>query len=82
MNLSLFFTVPGETFELYEKFIKKYFGHKVGMRHCGQKSYTGVVSDVYLYEITKDEYYEWIKKSADKNSKHKETISNDCKKFK
>ena len=69
-------------YKLYEKFIKKYFGHKVGKRHCGQKSYTGVVSDVYLYEITKDEYYEWIKKSADKNSKHKETISNDCKKFK
>ena len=45
------------------------------MRHCGQKSYTGVVSDVYLYEITKDEYYEWINKSADKNPKHKENYN-------
>lgn len=46
-------------YELYEKFIDKYFGHRVGKRHCGQKSYSGKVSDVFLYEITKDEYFAW-----------------------
>ncbi len=44
---------------LYEKFIKKYMGHRVGKRHCGQKSYTGEISDVYLYEITREEYFDW-----------------------
>lgn len=34
-------------------------GHKIGKRHFGQKSYSGIVSDIYLYEITKDEYFEW-----------------------
>ena len=48
-------------YKLYEKFVKKYMGHKIGKRHFGQKSYCGVVSDVYLYEITKDEYFEWKK---------------------
>lgn len=45
--------------KLYEKFIDKYMGHKVGKRHFGQKSYSGEVSDVYLYEITRDEYLSW-----------------------
>lgn len=46
-------------FLLYEKFIKKYCGHKVGKRHYGQKSYSGKISDVILYEITKEEYFKW-----------------------
>lgn len=48
-------------YKLYEKFIKNYFGHRVGMRHYGQKSYSGEISDVILYEITKEEYYDWKK---------------------
>lgn len=47
---------------IYEKFIKNYFGHKVGMRHNGQMAYNGEISDVYLYEITKEEYMEWKNK--------------------
>ena len=47
---------------LYEKFVKKYFGHKVGKRHHGQKSYTGEISDVILYEITREEYFAWKNK--------------------
>lgn len=46
-------------YKIYEKFINKYMGHKIGKRHFGQKSYSGIVSDIYLYEITKDEYFEW-----------------------
>lgn len=46
-------------YRLYEKFIKKYYGHKVGKRHYGQQGYDGEVSDVILYEITKEEYFEW-----------------------
>lgn len=46
-------------YKLYEKFINKYMGHKVGKRFFGQKSYTGIISDIYLYEITKDEYFQW-----------------------
>lgn len=49
-------------YKLYEKFINKYMGHRVGKRHCGQKSYTGIISDVILYEITKEEYFEWKNK--------------------
>ncbi|MCF0124356.1 MAG: hypothetical protein HUJ68_01115 [Clostridia bacterium] len=44
---------------IYRKFIKHYFGHYVGTRHCGQKAYNGEVSDVFLYEITKEEYFNW-----------------------
>ncbi len=43
----------------YDRFVKEYCGHKVGIRHHAQKSYTGKISDSCLYEITKDEYYEW-----------------------
>jgi len=43
----------------YERFIKNYCGHKVGVRHYAQKSYTGKISDINLYEITAREYYEW-----------------------
>lgn len=51
---------------IYEKFIKKYFGHKVGMRHNGQMAYNGEISDVYLYEITQEEYMEWKNKENSK----------------
>ena len=50
-------------YRLYEKFIKKYMGHRIGKKHYGQKSYAGVVSDIYLYEITKDEYFNWKQKN-------------------
>lgn len=49
-------------YKLYEKFIKKYFGHKVGKRHYGQMAYDGDISDVMLYEITKEEYFHWKNK--------------------
>lgn len=48
-------------YRIYEKFIKKYFGHKIGMRHDGQMAYNGEISNVYLYEITRDEYFSWKK---------------------
>ena len=51
---------------IYEKFIKKYFGHTVGMRHNGQMAYNGEISDVYLYEITQEEYMEWKNKEDSK----------------
>lgn len=44
---------------LYRKFIKKYFGHIVGERHHSQKSYSGKISDILLFEITRDEYFNW-----------------------
>lgn len=53
-------------YRLYEKFTKNYMGHKIGKRHFGQKSYSGIVSDIYLYEITKDEYFEWKKENKRK----------------
>jgi hypothetical protein len=43
----------------YERFVTDYCGHRVGLRHQAQKSYTGKVSDIYLYEIVRDEYLEW-----------------------
>lgn len=46
-------------FRLYEKFINKYMGHKIGKKTRGQMSYTGEISDVYLYEITDREYFIW-----------------------
>lgn len=48
-------------YRIYEKLIKNYCGHFVGKRTCGQKSYTGIISDVYLYEITREEYFEYKK---------------------
>lgn len=44
---------------VYEKFIKKYFGHYVGMQHSGQMAYNGEVSDIFLYEATCEEYFKW-----------------------
>jgi hypothetical protein len=45
--------------EQYERFIKIYCGHKVGTRHRAQKSYTGKISDINLYELTHEEYFDW-----------------------
>jgi hypothetical protein len=45
--------------EQYERFVKNHCGHKVGIRHYAQKSYTGKTSDINLYELTRDEYFEW-----------------------
>ncbi|MDR2477978.1 MAG: hypothetical protein LBD48_01550 [Treponema sp.] len=45
--------------EQYERFIKDYCGHKVGTRHHAQKSYSGKISDINLYELTRAEYFEW-----------------------
>lgn len=47
---------------IYDKLIRDYFGHVVGKRHNGQMAYNGEVSDVILYEVTKDEYLEWKNK--------------------
>lgn len=44
---------------VYEKLVKNYFGHRVGIRHHGQMAYNGEVSDVILYEVTQEEYLEW-----------------------
>jgi hypothetical protein len=43
----------------YERFVKNYCGHKVGTRHHAQKSYTGKISDINLYELTREEYFDW-----------------------
>jgi hypothetical protein len=43
----------------YDRFVREYCGRFVGMRHYGQKSYTGKISDINLYEITREEYLEW-----------------------
>jgi hypothetical protein len=43
----------------YERFIQDYAGHKVGIRHHAQKSYAGKISDINLYELTHDEYFDW-----------------------
>lgn len=46
-------------YEIYEKFINKYMGHRIGIKHYGQMSYSGEISDVVAYEITKEEYFHW-----------------------
>lgn len=43
-------------------------GYRIGKRHFGQKNYFGIVSDIHLYKITKDEHFEW------KNNKKKSII--------
>jgi hypothetical protein len=45
--------------EQYERFVRDYCGHKVGIRHYAQKSYTGKISDITLYEMTSEEYFDW-----------------------
>jgi hypothetical protein len=49
-------------FRLYEKFIKKYCGHRIGKKHYGQMGYDGEISDVYLYELTQEDYFNWKNK--------------------
>lgn len=48
-------------YTIYEKFITNYFGHRIGIKHYGQKSYSGEISDIILYEVTKEEYLLWKK---------------------
>lgn len=43
----------------YDRFVRDYCGHFVGVRHYAQKSYTGKISDINLYEITGEEYFDW-----------------------
>jgi hypothetical protein len=45
--------------EQYERFVRDYCGHKAGFRHYAQKSYRGNISDINLYELTREEYFEW-----------------------
>ena len=46
-------------YKLYEKFVQKYCGHQIGKKHYGQMGYDGEISDVYMYELTKEEYFIW-----------------------
>lgn len=41
---------------IYEKFISKFGGRCIGKKSRGQKSYFGKISDVFLYELTKENY--------------------------
>jgi len=50
----------------YDRFVKSYCGRRVGMRHHAQKSYTGKISDVCLYEITQEEYLEYKRRGYTK----------------
>jgi hypothetical protein len=43
----------------YERFVTNYCGRRVGMRTHAQKSYTGKISDIYLYELTRKDYFAW-----------------------
>jgi hypothetical protein len=45
--------------EQYERFVRDYCGRKVGIRRHAQKSYTGKISDITLYEITREDYFDW-----------------------
>lgn len=47
-------------FLLYEKFISKKVGRKIGTRTRCLKSYCGNISNSVLYEITKEEYFKYI----------------------
>ena len=44
---------------VYEKFINHYFGHVCGMKHSAQMAYNGEISDIILYEVTSEEYFNW-----------------------
>jgi hypothetical protein len=50
----------------YERFVTHYCGHRVGLRTHAQKSYTGKISDIYLYEISRDEYFAWKSRTSQK----------------
>jgi len=41
------------------RFTRDYCGHYVGLRHHSQKSYAGKISDVNMYEITQEEFFDW-----------------------
>ena len=60
----------GHAYRIYEHFIKHSCGHRVGIRHHAQKSYTGQISDIVLYEITRDEYFAWKKKKTKEIDKY------------
>jgi hypothetical protein len=47
----------------YERFIRNHCGHGVGTRRHAQKSYTGKISDINLYEMTREEYFEWKRRN-------------------
>jgi hypothetical protein len=49
----------GHALKQYERFVRDHCGHKVGIRHHAQKSYTGRISDINLYEMTREEYFDW-----------------------
>lgn len=51
-------------YNLYEKFIKRYCGHRIGKKHYGQMAYDGEISDTFLYEIEKEEYFSWKNKNS------------------
>jgi hypothetical protein len=51
-------------YRVYEKLLRDFCGHHAGKRHCGQKSYAGEVSDIILYEITREEYFTWKAEKA------------------
>ena len=52
----------GHAYKVYESFIKRCCGHRIGIKHHAQKSYTGKISDVVLYEMTREEFFSWKKK--------------------
>lgn len=51
-------------YNLYEKFIKRYCGHRIGKKHYGQMAYDGEISDTFLYEIEKEDYFSWKNKNS------------------
>lgn len=44
---------------LYEKFIRKYCGHRIGKRTRSFLGYSGEISDTIMYELTREEYLAW-----------------------
>jgi len=43
----------------YDRLVENYCGQRIGITHDSQRSFTGQISDCILYEITRDEYFEW-----------------------
>jgi hypothetical protein len=54
----------------YDRFVQGYCGHKVGVRHHALKSYAGKISDSILYELTREEYFNWKKAAFKKRTLH------------
>lgn len=54
----------------YDRFINRFFGHIVGIRHHAVKSYTGKRSDLKMYEITREEYFEWKERDIANRNGH------------